>query len=167
MSPGHAQTPRDQPDHDQQVVWLIDHGFRVGVRDPQINTAAPGAFMVAEPYTAAEVPTEDASRGPWAIGGEDLAALVAEAYGEWRAVVGEPAPRRAAARGIMIHHRQTVCEHCQQVIQNTYPYRAREWTDQAGAAQCQGDQYSGSYHTPVRIMDPDRGDRAKRKGIRS
>jgi hypothetical protein len=64
--------------------WLETHGFICGDREPQLNTNYPGAFMVAEgPRDEWELPTEDGSNGPWCIVGDDLDALVAEAFGVW------------------------------------------------------------------------------------
>lgn len=60
--------------------WLRARGFTVGARDPRINTNYPGAFMVVEAHDESELPTEDGSNGPWAIVGDDLQALIDEAY---------------------------------------------------------------------------------------
>jgi hypothetical protein len=59
---------------------LLSLGFVVGHRDPRINADHDGFFMVAESYDQKELPTQDGSTGPWAIVGNDLTALVDEAY---------------------------------------------------------------------------------------
>ena len=62
---------------------LREWGFVVGKRDPRINTRFEGSFMVVESHEESELPTEDGRNGPWCIVGDDLAALVREAYGVW------------------------------------------------------------------------------------
>lgn len=66
--------------HKEKLAFLKARGFHVGARDPRLNRNYPGAFMVAEPYDESETPTDDGSNGPWCIVGDDLVALVAEAY---------------------------------------------------------------------------------------
>lgn len=63
--------------------WLRAQGFTVGTRDARLNTNYPGAFMVVEGHEDSELPTEDGRNGPWCIVGDDLAALVDQAYGVW------------------------------------------------------------------------------------
>ena len=60
--------------------FLIERGWIIGNRDPRLNTDYPGAFMAAEHYEESELPTRDGSNGPWCIVGDDLPALIAEAY---------------------------------------------------------------------------------------
>lgn len=55
-------------------------GFTVGARNPHLNTAFKGCFMVVEPYDESELPTEDGRNGPWCIVGDNLDALIVEAY---------------------------------------------------------------------------------------
>jgi hypothetical protein len=62
---------------------LRSWGFTVGRRDSRLNTDHPGRFMVVESHTKKELPTKDGSNGPWCIVGNDLSALVDEAYGVW------------------------------------------------------------------------------------
>ncbi len=64
----------------QRLGELIGRGFTAGRRDPRVNTAFQGAFMVIEPFDESQLPTEDASNGPWAVVGDDLAALINDAY---------------------------------------------------------------------------------------
>lgn len=65
---------------EQKIELLRAYDFVVGERDPKLNTDHAGAFMVAEQYTPRLTMTKDASRGPWCIVGNDLGALVDEAY---------------------------------------------------------------------------------------
>jgi len=58
-------------------------GFIVGPRDKRLNRAFAGVFMVAEPYQKDQTPTDDASKGPWCIVGNNLAALITQAYEQW------------------------------------------------------------------------------------
>lgn len=55
-------------------------GFHVGERETRLNTAFSGRFMVVEPYEESELPTEDGRNGPWCIVGDNLNALIVEAY---------------------------------------------------------------------------------------
>lgn len=59
----------------------------VGERDKLLNTRYSGVFMVAEPYTSNELPTEDGSNGPWCIVGDDLDKLIEEAYDVYEGLV--------------------------------------------------------------------------------
>ena len=58
-------------------------GFIVGARDPRLNRAFVGAFMVAEWYEDSETPTDDGSNGPWCIVGDNLDALIETAHNVW------------------------------------------------------------------------------------
>jgi len=66
----------------------IDHieklkgmGWLVGDRDPGMNRAHQGKYMVAEPLEEGDpYPTDDASDGRFCIVGDDLSALAKEAY---------------------------------------------------------------------------------------
>ncbi|WP_420408671.1 hypothetical protein [Hoeflea sp.] len=60
--------------------FLESYGWKVGERDPRLNTNFPGAFMCVEPHEEAELPTRDGSNGPWCIVGDDLSALIDEAH---------------------------------------------------------------------------------------
>jgi hypothetical protein len=55
-------------------------GFIVGPREPRLNTAFLGKFMVAELYDESDLPTEDARHGPRCIVGDDLAYLIDQAF---------------------------------------------------------------------------------------
>lgn len=55
-------------------------GFTVGPRDPRLNRRYPGIFMVVEDYDESELPTDDGANGPWCIVGNDLKALISQAY---------------------------------------------------------------------------------------
>lgn len=68
------------PTHKEMVKLLRDYDFFVGVRDPKVNTDFKGRYMVVEDYDPNMLPTKDGSNGPWAIVGDDLEALVREAY---------------------------------------------------------------------------------------
>lgn len=59
---------------------LESRGWTVGARDARLNTDHEGAFMCVEAHDENELPTRDASNGPWCIVGDDLPALVDEAY---------------------------------------------------------------------------------------
>lgn len=58
-------------------------GFTVGTRNPRLNTRYKRIFMIVESFDESELPTEDGSNGPWCIVGNDLGALVDEAYNIW------------------------------------------------------------------------------------
>jgi hypothetical protein len=62
---------------------LLAWGFICGPRDPRLNTNYPGAFMVAEHYEESELPTPTSSNGPWCIVGDDIDALIDEAFAMW------------------------------------------------------------------------------------
>jgi hypothetical protein len=68
----------------QKRVYLDILGFKIGKRDPRgINTNFPGKFMVAEDYDPSQLPTRDGSNGPWCIVGDNLDALIDEAFNVW------------------------------------------------------------------------------------
>jgi|JI10StandDraft_1071094.scaffolds.fasta_scaffold790149_1 hypothetical protein len=59
---------------------LIEAGFVVGDRDPKMNRAFSGRFMVAQPLDDGDpYPTDDASDGRFCIVGDNIDALAAEA----------------------------------------------------------------------------------------
>lgn len=61
-----------------QITILRDGGFLVGDRDPGMNRAFSGRFMVAEPLGPDDpYPTDDASDGRYCVVGDNLAALAA------------------------------------------------------------------------------------------
>lgn len=63
------------------VVELKNMGWLVGERDPNMNRAFAGQFMVAEPLAEGDpYPTADASDGRFCIVGDDLEALAREAF---------------------------------------------------------------------------------------
>lgn len=66
-----------------KVAFLQSRGFTVGERDPRLNTAFKGAFMVVESHEESELPTEDGRNGPWCIVGDNLDELVDRAYDNW------------------------------------------------------------------------------------
>lgn len=55
-------------------------GFRIGARDPRMNTAFEGAFMVAEGYEDGHT-QEDGQGGVWCVVGDDLEQLIETAAG--------------------------------------------------------------------------------------
>jgi len=65
---------------DSKSAFLRSHGWHVGARNSRLNTDFGGAFMCSEPFEEADLPTADASNGPWCIVGDDLPMLVDEAY---------------------------------------------------------------------------------------
>lgn len=68
---------------DQKIDALRRMGFIVGERDPRLNRKYAGKFMVAESFEDCEVPTNDGSNGPWCIVGDDIDALVNDAFSIW------------------------------------------------------------------------------------
>lgn len=63
-----------------QVEILRKAGFLVGDRDPNMNRAFAGRFMVAEPLREGDpYPTDDASDGRFCAVGDDLDALAVHA----------------------------------------------------------------------------------------
>ncbi|TGT64058.1 MULTISPECIES: hypothetical protein [unclassified Mesorhizobium] len=63
-----------------KISFLRSHGWTVGDRDPRLNTDHAGAFMAVEPFDEGQLPTRDGANGPWCVVGDDLPALVDEAY---------------------------------------------------------------------------------------
>lgn len=61
---------------------LESYGFTIGKRDPNLNSAFDGKFMVAEEYKAG-TKTRDAANGPWCIVGNDLEYLIEQAARFW------------------------------------------------------------------------------------
>lgn len=64
----------------QKKSILEAHGFICGPRDPRLNTDHAGTFMAVEGHDDGELPTKDGSNGPWCVVGDDLDALVEEAF---------------------------------------------------------------------------------------
>ena len=61
-----------------QIALLRGSGFLVGDRDPGMNRAFSGRFMVAEPPGPDDpYPTDDASDGRYCVVGDNLVALAA------------------------------------------------------------------------------------------
>lgn len=58
--------------------YLVGCGYTVGRRNPKYNRNFPGAYMVLE--EEGDTPTDDGSNGPWCIVGDDIAALIDEAF---------------------------------------------------------------------------------------
>lgn len=62
---------------DDKRKFLEDRGFIIGERDPNMNTAFAGRFMVAEPYEAGHTqPDGMGGDGVWCVVGDDLAHLI-------------------------------------------------------------------------------------------
>ncbi len=66
----------------QEVDQLLEEGFIVGLRDDAYGGTNPGRFMVME--GAGEEHSED----EWCVVGDDLAALVSEAWNLWADTYG-------------------------------------------------------------------------------
>jgi hypothetical protein len=73
----------DMTGHAERVLWLQSRGFVVGDRDPQLNRAFTGRYMVAGVYDTSETPTDDGRNGPWCIVGDNVEDLVRHAYDVW------------------------------------------------------------------------------------
>lgn len=73
---------------------LVLRGFTVGPRDTRLNTRYPGAFMVVEEYEDMGLPTEDGSNGPWCIVGDDIEAMIKEAWEIWHLEYTQDGDRR-------------------------------------------------------------------------
>lgn len=58
-------------------------GFTVGERDPRLNRAFVGRFMVVESHEESELPTDDGRDGPWCVVGDNLDALIERAWYVW------------------------------------------------------------------------------------
>lgn len=71
------------PRTEAQIADLKRWGFVVGERDPRLNRAFAGAFMVAESYEDSQAPTDSGRDGPWCIVGDNLTALVEQAHSSW------------------------------------------------------------------------------------
>jgi hypothetical protein len=63
----------------EKMVWLLSRGFIIGKRDPRLNQAHKGKYMVAEDYKLG-THTEVGHDGVWCIVGDDLDKLIIEAY---------------------------------------------------------------------------------------
>lgn len=62
------------------IETLKSMGWHVGKRDPLMNRAFAGRFMVSEPLEEGDpYPTDDASDGRFCLVGDNLEALAAEA----------------------------------------------------------------------------------------
>lgn len=62
------------------IEQLKQMGWHVGERDPLMNRAFSGKFMVSEPLQEGDpYPTDDASDGRFCLVGDDLNALATEA----------------------------------------------------------------------------------------
>jgi hypothetical protein len=70
------------PSQLKKAEHLRRHGYIIGPREPRLNTAFRGRYMVAEAYDESDLPTEDARSGPRCIVGDELAPLVDQAF-EW------------------------------------------------------------------------------------
>lgn len=68
---------------------LTARGFIVGPRDPRLNRLWSGRWMVVDNDLAdvldalGATGTDDASRGPWCIVGDNLLELIEEAHWMW------------------------------------------------------------------------------------
>ena len=69
---------------EEKIRALRKMGFIMGTRDKRLNRKFKGSLMVAERYDdKTQKPTEDGSNGPWCIVGDNLSALIDEAYSLW------------------------------------------------------------------------------------
>lgn len=89
--------PKHFPDHeayglppipDQSIVAQIRAlqaaGFVVGPRDPNMNRAFKGQYMVAEPYEAGTIQDDaEGGDGVWCIVGDDIIVLLREAISDF------------------------------------------------------------------------------------
>ena len=80
------------PNEEEDVTWikrryLVDVcGFKIGPRDPRLNTDYPGRWMVCEEDPdggGCELPTRDGANGPWCIVGDDMPELINQAFDCW------------------------------------------------------------------------------------
>ena len=65
------------------LAWLEANGFIVGERDPAMNSAYAGRYMVAEHYEPGHA-QEDGDGGVWCIVGDCLEFLIEETVNFWR-----------------------------------------------------------------------------------
>ena len=72
----------------EKIKWLLDHDIRVGLRNWNLNTDFPGKYMVAEEHDDRHS-QKDGDGGVWCIVGDDLEALVDDAYAFWVGVYAE------------------------------------------------------------------------------
>ena len=69
----------DRTEIAERKAWLKMYGFKYGERDPLMNTAFNGRFMVAKHYLDGH--TQESSRGGvWCVVGDNLDALIDAAY---------------------------------------------------------------------------------------
>jgi len=61
---------------------LQKHGFVIGARDRNLNTAFSGKYMVAESYPPGTI-SRDGSDGPWCVVGDHLETLIETAGAAW------------------------------------------------------------------------------------
>ena len=74
---------------EEMTQFLVSYGWRIGQRDPRLNTNYPGQYMVVEAYEESDLPTEDGRDGPWCIVGDDLAMLVETGYDALNSMVSD------------------------------------------------------------------------------
>lgn len=66
-----------------KIVELNRHGYYIGPRDPDRNSAFGGAFMVCHAEVLDMAPSEDAADTGFCIVGDDLTELVEDAYNNY------------------------------------------------------------------------------------
>ena len=69
-------------EQEHRAATLRSKGFFIGPRNPLLNTAFRGRFMVTDfdEQDGWKLPTKDARNGPRCIVGDDLPALIDDAY---------------------------------------------------------------------------------------
>jgi|HubBroStandDraft_2_1064218.scaffolds.fasta_scaffold168171_3 hypothetical protein len=75
-----AQITHLTREQERKAAELREHGFTIGKRNPLINTAFQGRYMVAVLESWDGRPTEDARPLPFATVGADLGELIDSAY---------------------------------------------------------------------------------------
>lgn len=73
----------------EKLAWLLEHGLLVQARDMHMNSDFPGEYMISEWYETGHT-QKDGSGGVWCIVGDDLGALICEAYDFWWSMTQEP-----------------------------------------------------------------------------
>ena len=67
----------------RMMKYMLDGGWTIGQRNDhgvKLNMKFVGKYIAVEPHDESEAPTEDGSNGPWCIVGDDVDALLREAY---------------------------------------------------------------------------------------
>ncbi len=81
-------------DENEKIARLRAFGLVIGDRDPRMNSEHAGRFMVCEAYAPDYPGQRDAADGAgfWCIVGDDLEALVNEAWDTFAPAEAAPAP---------------------------------------------------------------------------